>query len=166
MKTVFLMFALSLPPQAPPLAVVQQAPPVVRSNCGCGYGSPCVCTDCPCEPLAYDVAARAAAQTGKPLVVYVGCKVRPIAGCVVCQASECFGDSKPRIIVALPANGWTDWKVDLPASTTIEEIQRIARPTVKQSLTIEQLGPLPLLSYQPRPMMMFGGFGGGRGSSC
>lgn len=43
-------------------------------------------------PLTYAQGMRRALQQGKPLVVFIGCPVRPIAGAVVCQGDiETFG---------------------------------------------------------------------------
>lgn len=168
MFTTFIAFALSLPPQAPPLATVAQAPPI--RTCDCWTGAPCLCQgNCTCPPASYNKAAPYARMHGKTLVVFVGMKSRPVPGCVVCESSACFNDARPRIIVATPAGSQLHWQADLQPGASDGEIRAAA--TVKQSLTVQPAvyGPQPFQSYFQQPMRMsFGGFGGGGrgGSSC
>lgn len=161
----------------------QQAPPV-RTNCGCWSGEPCTCgSTCSCPPASYNKAAACAAHHSKPLVTFVNMKVRPITGCVVCEAPWCFNDARARIIVSMPVGNELHWLMDLTprasdgeirAATTRTDRTDRTESTIKQYLTVQPTyGPQPFQTYFREPPMFmqpmrmsFGGGGGRGGSSC
>ncbi len=161
MNAIFLSVLLSVPPQAPSLMPVQ-APPIIRTDCGCAYGEPCGCVVCTCLIPAYDAAAKAAIHYHRPLLVFVNCKVRPIAGCAVCASTACFNDSSPRIIIATCKDGELHWQTDLPANTTDDAVLVVvANKITKRSNTVTPNVTSPVF----RPVRMSFS-GGGRGGSC
>ncbi len=141
-------------PQSQPIQTAPQTPPV-RTNCGCAFGEPCTCASgCNCEFPDYKTASQQAMALGRPLVVFVGINPRPMKGFVVCKANACFDDAGKRIIVAVPKDGWLEWRADLPASASENDIRAI------QLNTPVQLTPV----FQ---QMQSFGFSGGRSSgSC
>lgn len=156
----------------------QKASSPVRTtpNCGCAYGLPCVCeSPCTCSFPDYAIASSRCAAERKPLVVFCNVKPRPVAGLSICTATMCFDDASPRILVAMPGNGWLDWRADLPASVSDDAIKAVVFSNLTQSTpTYRAATPTyPLITpsrpqFAMRPMFFGGGgfSGGGRGGSC
>ncbi len=149
MNAIFLSVLLSVPPQAPPLVPVQ-APPIVRTDCGCAYGEPCGCVVCTCLIPAYDTASKRCAVERKPLVVFVNVKPRPVVGLSICTATECFDDKTPRILVAMPAGDWLEWKADLPATVSDDAIRAVVHSKITQQRKEARLeAPIAIPFRQP-----------------
>lgn len=81
------------------------------------------------EESSYTRATRTAQKEGKPLVVFVGCKERPIQGCVTVGITRLSDGTTNNIVVS--RNGKEgDW---LKCSATDQEIRIAAGLEVKAS---------------------------------
>lgn len=74
--------------------------------------------------MTYTIASKLAAESGRPLVVFVTGSPRQVPGTLVCQTSSLAGVYGPAVVVALPdRQGWLTWKATLPANASEEEIR-------------------------------------------
>lgn len=94
----------------------------------------------PTERLTYADGYREALATGKPLLVRVGnFPCEPVCthckACLRSDTAECFGDSTPRLILAIPAGDKLTFAREWTAAPTIDAVQAEvkARKAVSQS---------------------------------
>ncbi len=94
------------PPQAPPVAIEKIAKPKVAK--------------------AYADFRAEAIAAGKPIVIFVRCEPRPVAGAVLCRVDHLDGyDSGPNIVIGMPdSRVGMRWKATLERDATDAQIRR------------------------------------------
>ena len=70
----------------------------------------------------YAAAASEAFAEGKPFVVFVGVKTRPVGGAVTVNVQSLEGYDKNSIVVSKPGANWLEWTATLPAEATDTEL--------------------------------------------
>jgi hypothetical protein len=76
----------------------------------------------PKAQATYITGAAQAVRDGKPLVTFLGCPDRVVAGAVVVRADRLTGYDAPAVVVALPGGDWLNHRATLPADATDAQI--------------------------------------------
>lgn len=108
------------PPQAPPVVPAPpQAPPPSFGN--------------ERPAMTYTIASKLAAESGRPLVVFIGVPPRQVSGTLTSTRTSLPGVAGPAVVIALPSRGWLYWKATLSADASDEDIYRAAGLEVRQA---------------------------------
>lgn len=92
----------------------------------------------------FKVQVYLAGDAKSPLVTFIGCEPRKIAGAMICQCPELTGYPTPSIMVSSPGDTPQDWRATLAASATDAEIRAAFAPKVVSQVANPFAGwPLP-----------------------
>lgn len=78
------------------------------------------------QESSYATAAARAFAQGKPLIVFLGVKARPIEGAVVVNAQALVGYDNNAIVVSRPGANWLEWTATLPVDATDADLVNAA----------------------------------------
>jgi hypothetical protein len=75
----------------------------------------------------YIAGAAQAVRDGQPLVTFLGCPDRPVAGAVVARSETLAGYDGPTVVVAVPGGDWLKHRATLPANASDAQIAAAIR---------------------------------------
>lgn len=75
----------------------------------------------------YTSTSELAVKNNLPLIVFLDCEQRGIAGALVCRTQKLPGYAGPAIVVSVPGGDWMLWRCTLPATATDAEIMSAIR---------------------------------------
>src|SRR5207244_7755250 len=78
-------------------------------------------------PDMYVTRAAQAVRDGRPLVTFLACESRAVAGALTCSAQALPGYDGPAIVIAAPGSDWLNHRATLPATATDAEIAAAIR---------------------------------------